>query len=498
MTSKILVADDSITIQKIVAMAFEHEDTVVEGIGNGKEAFSRLSEFQPDIVLADVDMPGINGFELSKKIKESPKFGSIPVLLLASDFEVFNNDLFLDSRADDHITKPFKSEEIIKMVKSRLQGVTQTSEDWGGASFFEEEDAGPIEDAIFPLSEEDLIPDAPDSGSTDEEEESLFVLSEDHFDKDIEKIDTDTVFNLTEHHLSEEPDQPTEIETSVHELSGNLQEEEIFEVAERVQEASLDTQDPGQDHNIVDRGAVERPSATDNDETYNQLMSLVDGLTRESKETAPSPAAKEILPADEMPGTTKIIDNVIQTVGAKKKETLAEMGGAVAPAEKEGAGDKQAPLSRPTGEKNPVSPAADSKDTGAVRSEGLSSTFFPAVKSKNKSTAAGQESSDLLRTGKPSAQKESLEGSDVSSRKKELEEIAQSLNLELSAPENEPGQPGSELESSLESAIEKEMAGLSKAILSTIREVVREVASDVIRQAVQDEVAKIRNKGEDS
>jgi len=137
MTSKILVADDSITIQKIVAMAFENEDTVVEGIGNGKEAFSRLSEFQPDIVLADVDMPGINGFELSKKIKESPEFGSIPVLLLASDFEVFNNDLFLDSRADDHITKPFKSEEIIKMVKSRLQGVTQTSEDWGGASFFE-------------------------------------------------------------------------------------------------------------------------------------------------------------------------------------------------------------------------------------------------------------------------------------------------------------------------------------------------------------------------
>ena len=62
MKSKILVADDSITIQKIVAMAFEHEDTIVEGIGDGEAAFNKLDDFRPDIVLADVEMPGYNGF----------------------------------------------------------------------------------------------------------------------------------------------------------------------------------------------------------------------------------------------------------------------------------------------------------------------------------------------------------------------------------------------------------------------------------------------------
>ena len=57
MSKKILVADDSITIQKIVAMAFEKEDAVVEGISNGKEAFDKLGDFQPDIVLAGKNHP---------------------------------------------------------------------------------------------------------------------------------------------------------------------------------------------------------------------------------------------------------------------------------------------------------------------------------------------------------------------------------------------------------------------------------------------------------
>ena len=88
MTLKILVADDSTTIQKIVGMAFENEDAVVEGIGDGQEAFDKIPEFKPDIVLADVDMPGIDGFQLSKKIKENPDLANIKVLLLASDLEV--------------------------------------------------------------------------------------------------------------------------------------------------------------------------------------------------------------------------------------------------------------------------------------------------------------------------------------------------------------------------------------------------------------------------
>ena len=120
MTKKILVADNSITIQKIVAMAFENEDAVVEGVSKGKDALDRMETFKPDIVLADVDMQDLTGFDLSQKIKNDPKFNAVKVLLLASDFEDFNKNLFDSSGADDHISKPFKSEDIIKKVVDLL------------------------------------------------------------------------------------------------------------------------------------------------------------------------------------------------------------------------------------------------------------------------------------------------------------------------------------------------------------------------------------------
>jgi CheY-like chemotaxis protein len=101
-------------------MAFEIEDVEVEGIGNGQEAFDRISQYNPDIVLADVDMPGLDGFELSAKIKESPETSAIKVLLLASDFEEFDEQRYQECGADNHISKPFKSDDIVAMVKSLL------------------------------------------------------------------------------------------------------------------------------------------------------------------------------------------------------------------------------------------------------------------------------------------------------------------------------------------------------------------------------------------
>ncbi len=129
MNYKILVADDSITIQKIVAMAFEKENVTVEGKSDGQAAYDFLSEFQPQIVLADIDMPEINGFELSKKIKESEELDSIKVLLLASDFEDFDDNQFSESKADDYISKPFKSDDIVKKVKTLLPDFNNPSEE---------------------------------------------------------------------------------------------------------------------------------------------------------------------------------------------------------------------------------------------------------------------------------------------------------------------------------------------------------------------------------
>ncbi|TDJ57947.1 MAG: response regulator [Nitrospina sp.] len=120
MKPKILVADDSASIQKIILMAFAKENVEIQGIENGQAAFELLDSFQPDLVLADTKMPGFDGFELSRRIKESNP--AIPVILLESDFEDFDEARFKKSRADDHIAKPFKSNDIIQKVKALLQG----------------------------------------------------------------------------------------------------------------------------------------------------------------------------------------------------------------------------------------------------------------------------------------------------------------------------------------------------------------------------------------
>lgn len=158
MTKRILVADGSITIQKIVAMAFENEDAVVEGVSNGKDALEKMRAFQPDIVLADVDMPGLTGLELSKKIKGDPKFNLSKVLLLASDFEDFNENLFKDSGADDHISKPFKSDDIVKRVVDLLsENKSAPNEETIKLTMADMDESIKPAEATFELSVSDLI-----------------------------------------------------------------------------------------------------------------------------------------------------------------------------------------------------------------------------------------------------------------------------------------------------------------------------------------------------
>jgi CheY-like chemotaxis protein len=120
MSAKILVADESPTIHKIVAMAFEDEGITVEGISRGERVMEYMVEYQPDIVLADIHLPGIDGYELCRQIKNFSSFGGVRVILLTSDFEDIDKLELEVSRADDFISKPFKTEEILKKVKSQL------------------------------------------------------------------------------------------------------------------------------------------------------------------------------------------------------------------------------------------------------------------------------------------------------------------------------------------------------------------------------------------
>jgi CheY-like chemotaxis protein len=106
---KLLLADDSITIQKVVDLTFADEGVSVLCVGNGREAIERLEEFAPDVVLADVFMPEMNGYQVCEYIKHHDKLKHIPVMLLVGSFEPFDEEEARRVGANDTLTKPFQS-----------------------------------------------------------------------------------------------------------------------------------------------------------------------------------------------------------------------------------------------------------------------------------------------------------------------------------------------------------------------------------------------------
>jgi CheY-like chemotaxis protein len=120
MPKTLLLADDSVTIQKVVGISFANEDVRLVTVDNGDDAVARARELRPDIVLADVVMPGMNGYEVCETLKADPSLRHIPVLLLTGTFEAFDEARAARAGADGHITKPFEAQALVDMVNARL------------------------------------------------------------------------------------------------------------------------------------------------------------------------------------------------------------------------------------------------------------------------------------------------------------------------------------------------------------------------------------------
>jgi CheY-like chemotaxis protein len=118
MSRRILLADDSVTIQKVIELTFMDEDFAVTAVSNGDEALARLAEVQPDLVIADVHMPGANGYEVCRRAKAWR--AGVPVLLLVGTFEPFDEGEMRAAGADAHLKKPFDSQELLSLVHELL------------------------------------------------------------------------------------------------------------------------------------------------------------------------------------------------------------------------------------------------------------------------------------------------------------------------------------------------------------------------------------------
>jgi CheY-like chemotaxis protein len=129
MAHKLLLADDSITIQKVVELVLAEEDFEIKSVSNGEDALNILESFKPDVVLADIEMPKVNGYTLCEKIKNNPSTSHVPVILLAGAFEPMDEELARQVGADDSLIKPFESQELISKINALLAMVSADAEE---------------------------------------------------------------------------------------------------------------------------------------------------------------------------------------------------------------------------------------------------------------------------------------------------------------------------------------------------------------------------------
>lgn len=115
---KILIVDDDVNIAELISLYLTKEcfDTLM--VHDGEEAIASFSTYTPNLILLDLMLPGIDGYEVCREIR---KTSSVPIIMLSAKGEIFDKVLGLELGADDYIIKPFDSKELVARVKAVLR-----------------------------------------------------------------------------------------------------------------------------------------------------------------------------------------------------------------------------------------------------------------------------------------------------------------------------------------------------------------------------------------
>jgi len=125
---KILVIEDEASISDLIAYYLEKEGITVKTAGNGQEGLKLVRDFAPDLILLDLMLPDIDGFEVCKRISAEHV---IPIIMITAKSDMIDKILGMELGADDYITKPFDIREVIVRIKSvfrRIDLISQAAE----------------------------------------------------------------------------------------------------------------------------------------------------------------------------------------------------------------------------------------------------------------------------------------------------------------------------------------------------------------------------------
>jgi CheY-like chemotaxis protein len=116
----LLLADDSVTIQRVVALTFADQPVRLVVAKDGQDAINRMATDRPDLVLADTNMPCVDGYEVARWVRQQPHLSAVPVLLLAGITDPVDEQRLHDSGANGVLEKPFEPSHVISRVKELL------------------------------------------------------------------------------------------------------------------------------------------------------------------------------------------------------------------------------------------------------------------------------------------------------------------------------------------------------------------------------------------
>lgn len=119
-TLKILVVEDTPSEMELISHYLRESGYLVLNAINAKDALSRISEFMPDLIITDVVMPGMSGFELCRNLKRNEETANIPVIVCSSKNQEIDRLWAMRQGARFYITKPFGKEELLSAVQSIL------------------------------------------------------------------------------------------------------------------------------------------------------------------------------------------------------------------------------------------------------------------------------------------------------------------------------------------------------------------------------------------
>ncbi|AFM42625.1 response regulator with CheY-like receiver domain and winged-helix DNA-binding domain [Desulfosporosinus acidiphilus SJ4] len=120
----ILVVDDEEPIQELLRFNLEKEGYQVRVAKDGPEALANLEKEQPDLLVLDVMLPGMDGLEVCRRLRLNPKYQQLPIIMLTAKGEEIDKVLGLELGADDYMTKPFSPRELLARIKARLRRLT--------------------------------------------------------------------------------------------------------------------------------------------------------------------------------------------------------------------------------------------------------------------------------------------------------------------------------------------------------------------------------------